>query len=153
MGSAVGFERFFAEAEPLIRRAVVARFGAELGRDAAAESFAVCWRSWDRVSRMENPAGYAYRIAERWALRQIGPEAPGIIEPQLVEDSYHDHELARALADLSPRQREAVVLVEGLGMTHREAAELLGCARSTLQNHVERGLARLRQNLEVTDNA
>ena len=69
------------------------------------------------------------------------------------EDRYADHELAHALSQLSPRQRQAVVLVAGFGMTHREAAELLGCARSSIQNHVERAMSRLRKDLEVTDNA
>ena len=153
MASARSFERFFEETEPAIRGAVAARFGAELGRDSAAEAFAVAWRTWDRVAAMENPAGYVYRIAERWALRQTEQAAPGMVEPVAVEDSYSDHELAAALEMLSPRQREAVVLVEGLGMTYREAAEVVGCARSSLQNHVERGLSRRRKTLEVTDNA
>ena len=153
MASAGDFERFFEEHEPAIRRAVAARFGADLGRDSAAEAFAVVWRMWDRVGDMENPAGYTYRIAERWALRQTKKASPAPIDDEAMEDSYHDDELAAALETLSPRQREAVVLVEGLGMTYREAAELIGCGRSTLQNHVERGLARLRTTLEVTDNA
>ena len=153
MYSAGAFERFFEENEPVIRRAVAARFGAELGRDSAAEGFAVAWRMWDQVSTMENAAGYVYRIAERWALRQTEKASPAPIDDEALEDSYRDHELAAALQTLSPRQREAVVLVEGLGMTYREAAELIGCGRSSLQNHVERGLSRLRQTLEVTDNA
>ena len=153
MADAVTFERFFEENEPAIRRAVAARFGADTGRDSAAEGFAVAWRRWDRVAGMDNPAGYVYRIAERWALRQIKHTGPTAPEAEGVEDKYRDHELAAALETLSPRQREAVVLVEGLGMTYREAAELVGCGRSSLQNHVERGLSRLRTTLEVNDNA
>lgn len=153
MVSADAFERFFEENEPAIRRAVAARFGAELGRDSAAEAFAIAWRTWDRVAVMDNPAGYVYRVAERWALRQAKHASPADIEAEAVEDSYSDHELAAALETLSPRQREAVVLVEALGMTYREAAELVGCGRSSLQNHVERGLSRLRKNLEINDNA
>lgn len=153
MGSSRTFEHFFETTEPLVRRALVGRVGAELGRDAAAEAFAVAWSSWERVSVMENPAGYVYRVAERWAHRQTKLAAPSGIEPEVVEDEYHDHELAAALGELSPQQRQAVVLVEGMGMTYREAAELLGCGRSSLQKHLERGLVRLRKNLEVNDNA
>lgn len=153
MGSAGDFEAFFAESEPLIRRAVVARFGAEVGRDAAAEAFAQAWRSWERIAAVQNPAGYVYRIAERAAMREIDRKVVSLSEPEAVRDKYGDPELAAALEQLSPHQRQAVVLVKGLGMTYREAADLIGCARSSLQNHVERGLARLRESLEVTDNA
>lgn len=153
MTSADAFELFFGEAEPLIRRALVSRFGAELGRDSTAEGFAVAWRSWDRVQTMENRTGYVYRTSERWAVRQTTREKPTVVEPEVSIDRYPDHELAMALAELSPKQRQAVVLVQGYGLSHREAAELLGCARSSLQNHVERGMKRLRQHLEVNDNA
>ena len=153
MSDAAAFERFFAEAKPLVRRAVVSRFGPSIGRDATAEAFTVAWHSWQRVSKTGNPAGYVYRIAERMAMRQLERTEPQPVDDLAVEDKYSDHELVAALDELSPRQRQAVVLVEGMGMTHREAAEFLGCARSSLQNHVERGLARLRKTLEVNDNA
>jgi RNA polymerase sigma factor (sigma-70 family) len=54
------------------------------------------------------------------------------------------------LAQLSDRQRVAVVLVHGFGWTLREVAELTGTKITTVQNHLERGLARLRSGLEVT---
>lgn len=153
MGDAGAFERFFNEAEPSVRRALVSRFGVDLGRDATAEGFAAAWRGWNRVATMENRPGYVYRVGERWAVRQAQKRNPQVVESQAVMDSYSDPELAVALAELSPKQRQAVVLVQGYGLSHREAAELLGCARSSLQNHVERGMSRLRQNLEVNDSA
>jgi DNA-directed RNA polymerase specialized sigma24 family protein len=54
------------------------------------------------------------------------------------------------LAQLSDRQRVAVVLVHGFGWTIREVAELTNTRTTTVQNHLERGLARLRSGLEVT---
>jgi DNA-directed RNA polymerase specialized sigma24 family protein len=36
------------------------------------------------------------------------------------------------------------VLCHGFAWTHREVAELLGVSPSTVQNHVERGLDKLR---------
>ena len=102
---------------------------------------------------MENRAGYVYRTGERWAARQQQRARTHVVEAKVVTDRYEDVELAGALAALSPRQRQAVMLVEGYGLTHAEASQLLGCARSTVQNHVERGLRHLRTNLEVADNA
>ena len=57
--------------------------------------------------------------------------------------------LGRALARLSERQRVAVVLVHGYGWTHREVAELTGSRPTTIQNHLERGLRKLRADLEA----
>jgi RNA polymerase sigma-70 factor (ECF subfamily) len=59
--------------------------------------------------------------------------------------------LPAALGKLSARQRQVVVLVHGFEYTHQEVADLLGISRSSVQNHVERGLATLRSELEVTD--
>lgn len=148
------FESFFSEAEPSVRRALVAKFGAELGREAAAEAFVSAWKSWDKVRPVESRAGYVYRIGERWAARQLGrPDVTTKLAPVEMIDRYPDIELARALETLSVRQRQAVALVGGLGMSHSEAAEFMGCAKSSVQNHVERGLTRLRAQLEVVDNA
>lgn len=148
------FESFFVEAETSVRRALVSKYGPELGREAAAEAFVVAWRSWDKVRTVEGRAGYVYRIGERWAARQCAKTEPlQKLFPVAVTDRYEDVELVSAIEALSVRQRQAVVLVGGLGMSHREAAEFMGCARSSVQNHVERGMARLRASLEVTDNA
>lgn len=151
MSNRAAFAKFFEATEPLVRRALVSRFGPELGRDATAEGFTVAWRSWDRVCSMDNAPGYVYRTAERWASRHR-PPIIGVQDEPATEDRYEDLELSAALESLSPRQRQAVVLVEGFGLSHREAAELLGCKRTSLQNHVERGMSRLRKSLEA-DNA
>jgi DNA-directed RNA polymerase specialized sigma24 family protein len=43
------------------------------------------------------------------------------------------------------------VLVHGYGCTLREVAELTAIRQTTVQNHAERGLARLRTRLGVND--
>lgn len=142
------FSEFFGASEPTVRRALVSRFGPELGAEATAEAFTIAWRNWDTVTAVSNQAGYVYRSGERWARRQRRPHTTAAAAHP-VEDTYADPQLAAALAKLSPRQQQAVVLVQAFGMTHQEAADLLGCARSSIQNHVERGLRRLRKSLEV----
>ena len=54
---------------------------------------------------------------------------------------------------LSEAQRTAVILVHVLEWTEREAADLLGDDRSTVRRHRDRGLAKLREALEVGTNA
>ena len=145
------FAEFHARAEPKLRRALIARYGGEVGREAAAEALAYGWENWHRVRAMNNPIGYLYRVGQsrsrrlwpRRAVFETGPDDPVLprVEPGLPA----------ALNKLSPRQRQAVVLVHGFEYTHQEVADLLGISRSSVQNHVERGLARLRSELEVTD--
>lgn len=130
------FESWFRSTEPRLRAALVAAFGPEFGRDATAEALSYVWEHRDRVLALDNAAGYAFRVGQRWGRRQrarqgrrfgmppIESAAPGF-EPALHE----------ALTALSTRQRQVVVLCIGYGLTHAEAADLLNISRSSVQNH------------------
>lgn len=140
------FSEFFALAEPRLRRALTAAYGSARGLEACGEALAWAWEHWAEVEAMANPLGYLYRVGQsRTRPRKRRPifEVPAHEEP-LIEPG-----LAVALSALSERQRLAVVLVHGFGWTHREVAELTGTSQSSVQSHLERGLARLRRNLEV----
>ncbi len=144
------FEEFVKLVEPGLRAALVARYGPEVGREAAAEALAWAWENWERLDEMENPAGYLYRVGQsksrRFRLRRTTFPAPPIDEMH-SGTTWVEPELPRALQQLSQNQRIAVVLVHGYGLTHREVADLLGLSRSTVQNHVERGLLKLQAML------
>ncbi len=141
------FEGFFADAEPRLRRVLIAMLGAQRGREATAEALSYAWENWAHVQQLTNPIGYLLRVGQsRTRPRKIRsiftrPEEP---EP------WCEPALGRLLAQLSDRQRTAVVLVHGFGWTIREVAELTNTKVTTVQNHLERGLARLRSGLEVT---
>jgi DNA-directed RNA polymerase specialized sigma24 family protein len=147
------FERFVASVEPRLRRALVAGFGASVGRDAAADALAWAWQNWERVRLFESPVGYLYKVGRTLAMRSVGRDIPvadfedtGARSAELFEPG-----LAPALAGLSEAQRSAVVLVVGFGYTLRDAAEVLGVTASTVHRDSERALARLRSELEVED--
>lgn len=133
-----------------MRFALCARFGFEPGRDVAAEAFAYAWEHWDRVSGMENPGGYVYRVGHRLGLR-ASRRQPALFEPRHNPDPMVEPGLAPALAALSAQQRTVVVLIHGLGMTQAEAAHWLNLSPSTVQKHLERAMPRLRRALGVTD--
>jgi RNA polymerase sigma factor (sigma-70 family) len=57
--------------------------------------------------------------------------------------------LPRALATLSENQRMALVLIHVEGLTERETAKAMGLSRVTVRRHAHRGLAKLREVLEV----
>ena len=146
MGVVTGFEAFFAEAEPRLRRALVARYGHHPGREATADALAWGFEHWDRLRAMDNPSGYLYRVgcSKARGRRRIlfdAPSVPG--EPEI------EPELGAALTRLSANQRTAVVLVKGYGWELHEVAELTGTSVSTVNTHVRRGLAKLRTELGV----
>ena len=144
------FVAFVREVEPRLRIAVVAARGPRLGLDAVQETLIWAWEHWDRVTRLDNPAGYLYRVAMRKASR-AGARRP-VVVPALASDTtpWVEPALGPALKAMSAMQRQAVVLVSGYGYTQQEAANLLGIRRTTLQKHLDRGLARLRNALGVT---
>jgi DNA-directed RNA polymerase specialized sigma24 family protein len=144
------FEAFVRDVEPKLRRALVAAYGFEDGRDATAEALAYAWEHWDRLSGMANAAGYVFRVAQSRrprALRSVAFDAAGRAEPRFEPG------LPAALAALTVHQRLAVVLVHGYGYTLREVAALTGLRPTTVHTHARRGLARLRDALGVSDEA
>lgn len=143
----MSFEEFFARAERPIRYAFCARFGFEIGREATAEALAYAWEHWNRIKSMSNPEGYVYRVGQRLGRRWLQRRRPLDFPRPSDDQPLIEPNLGIALASLSSRQRTAVVLVHGLGMTHREAAEWLGLSTSAVQKHVERALSRLREQL------
>jgi len=147
------FASFFQGAEPRLRLALSSAFGADLGRDAAADALAWAWQHWARVEDMANPIGYLYRVGRSRALRDVRrrevPTVPRDSASELGEPPDADPALLRMLSELPEHQRVAVWMVHGLGYRHAEVADLLGCATPTVATHVRRGLARLREQLEV----
>ncbi|GBE23504.1 ECF RNA polymerase sigma factor SigE [bacterium BMS3Bbin01] len=147
------FPVFVARVEPMLRRGLVARFGATTGRDACVDVLSWVWPRWDRIRTMTNPVGYLYRVAVNQTRRRLRRRSVLFPPVPHVVDVWVEPGLPAALSHLTTRQREAVVLVYGYGMSHTEAAALLGMKRSTIQNHVERGLGKLRTELGVHHHA
>ena len=143
-----GFDAFVRDVEPKLRRALVAGFGVDVGREATAEALAYAWEHWERVRQLENPAGYLYRVGQGWARRRPHRRLFFRELPEATE-SWFEPGLAPALRTLSLRQRQAVILVHAMGLSQAETATMLGLKPSSVQNHVERGLSRLRLALGV----
>jgi DNA-directed RNA polymerase specialized sigma24 family protein len=142
------FERFVEETGPRLSRALAAVYGFEDGRDATAEALAYAWQNWARLQHIANLPGYLFRVGQT---RNRRKRQPVLFDIGDDPDYTFEPGLPRALAALSPRQRLAVVLVHGYGYTLREVAELTGIRPTTVQNHLARGLARLRSLLGVED--
>lgn len=142
------FEQFVRDTEPRLSRALAAAYGFEEGRDATAEALAYAFEHWDRLRLVANLPGYLYRVGQSRARRRRQPVLFAIPDSG---DYQFEPGLPAALAALTERQRLAVVLVHGYGYTLREVAGLTGIRPTTVQNHLTRGLARLRLTLGVRD--
>ncbi len=148
--SRADFEAFVHRVEPRLRIALTAVFGQDAGRDATASALAYGWEHWDRVSEMENPVGYLYRVGLTSQRRHKEP-----VWHVVPDDSLHSIEpaLPAAIAGLSERQRLAVILVHAYGWERGEVARLAGVSVSAVDTHLARGLAKLRQSLKVATDA
>lgn len=149
-----GFTAFFAEAEPRLRRALVARLGVERGREATAEALAWAFEHWSEVEPMANAVGYLYRVgvSRTRERKAIEPERAAAATtgslPRPGDDV--DPELWAAVSDLSDNQRVAVVLVHAFGWSMKDVAELLEVSVPTVGTHLRRGLEHLRRRLAET---
>ena len=146
------FTEFVREVEPRLQRALIARFGPDLGRDTAAEALAWAWEHWEKVTGLTNAAGYLYRVGVSHA-RRLGK--PIVLMPAQVESRgpWVEPGLPRALERLTDRQRTVVVLVHAMGWKHREVAEMLGMKTGSVRKHLERGMNKLRAGLKVVQDA
>jgi DNA-directed RNA polymerase specialized sigma24 family protein len=141
------FEEFFVAAEPRLRAAFSAQYGADVGRDAAAEALTWAYEHWDRVGEMEHPIGYLFRVGQSRTRRQRRPLLQPVGAP--VDPPEVEPELERALQHLPERQRVSAVLVHGYGWSHADVAALFGTTPSTVATHLARAMAQLRELMEV----
>ena len=138
------------DAQPRLLRALVGYFGADDAHDAMADALVYTWEHWKRVSRMDNPTGYVYRVAisrgrRRWRKNGTQSVPPDTGMPD-VEPA-----LPSAMRQLSPRQRTAVFLVHGCQWSQEEVADLMGISASSVRNHLTRGMTHLRHLIGDTE--
>lgn len=122
----------------------------ELAEDVAADAFAELWRKWHRVSDFDRPGAWVRLVALRKAGRARWRRSRrAVLEERAtfagtvtgLEES--DLDLLRALEDLSPGQRTAVVMHHLGGWPAQDVAEVLGCSEVTVRSHLTRGRQRL----------
>jgi DNA-directed RNA polymerase specialized sigma24 family protein len=158
------FTAFVAERGPRLKQALIAALGGEVGREAAAEALLWAWEHWSRLQGMDNPSGYLYRLGKNRGIAMLRRRdgfamlrrRDGFpVEPSVSsgDGPWVEPGLTAALQRLTQMQRVAVLLVHGWGWTYREVADHLDVGMSTVQVHVNRGLAKLRRELKVGNDA
>lgn len=152
------FERIFREHYAAVRSYALRRAPSDTAPDVVAETFLVAWRRLDDVPADPLPwlYGVARRVlanARRSADRSVALErrlataaAPaGLSDPG---ESVGDAEIVRAaLARLSERDRETLMLVAWEGLSSARAAHAAGCTRAAFAVRLHRARARLAAQL------
>jgi RNA polymerase sigma factor (sigma-70 family) len=129
----------------------------DTAQELVAEAFARAWASWRTVSRHPAPEAWVVRTALNanvswWRRRRR--EVP-VGDPRPVADSAAaqgadrsvDPEIMAALLRLSARQRQVVALRLFLDLDTDRTAVVLGIAPGTVQAHMGRAIAALRDEL------
>jgi RNA polymerase sigma factor (sigma-70 family) len=146
------FEALFRAHYPAVRAYALRRAPDDVAQDVAAEAFLVAWRRLDDVPADALPwlygvtrrvlanerrsAGRRAALAERAAETAVPAGDPG--------DRLGDAQLVRAaLAQLSDRHRETLMLVAWEGLSGSRAARAAGCSAATFAVRLHRGRARL----------
>jgi RNA polymerase sigma-70 factor (ECF subfamily) len=158
-GGALTFELFFeAERRRLFRALYLMSGSVQEAEELVQDAFLKLWERWDRVSVMEDPVGYLYRVAlnlARSRLRRVVRAAKLPFLPERTVEPYSAADardaVVRALASLSARQRQALVLADLLDMDTGEAAALMRISPSTVRSLVSEGHRRMRAVMESSD--
>lgn len=123
--------------------------------DVVQEAFVRAYRHLGRYSERDRFVAWLLRIVVNQCRSRATREArytalePHLHEGLLVDDADATHadrreELAVALAQLAPDQREAIVLRFGEELSYDEMATVTGAGVSALKMRVQRACARLR---------
>jgi len=165
------FDAFFNDSyDDVVRTLSLITHDRARAEDAVQEAFAVAYRKWPSVARLDRPTGYVVVTAtnhlKRWfatedrrlrRFRSAGLEPPG--GPPAGRGGIHaDHaatvvltaSLRDALAELPPRQRATVVLRYLCDLSNDEVAKALGCSTGTVKSALHTALASLKVELSDT---
>ena len=143
-------ESVYREQGTRLWRAVFAYTGnREVADDAVAEAFTQLLHRGDEIREADK---WVWKVAFRIAAGQLKGRGR---EHSLEEDSYLMPEPAldvmRALARLTPRQRQAIVLHHYADYPVKDVARIVGTSGGAVRVHLSVGRKRLRELLEDRD--
>jgi RNA polymerase sigma factor (sigma-70 family) len=146
------FSSFLEQHRLDVYRFLAAMVGTEHADDCFQETFLAALRAYPRLEPGANLRAWVLTIAARKAIdhgrraRRVLPVAeipdrPGPAHPD------GDPELWRAVRELAPKQRAAIVHRYVLDRPYREVAEVLGCSEEAARASAHEGRKRLRERL------
>ena len=140
------FSRFYDEEHARVYGSMLALCGdRELAADVTADAFAKALVSWRRVSPMERPGGWVYKVALNMMRRRFRRRAR---ERELYAETINGIDLVHGPPDvtgldvwvhvraLPDRQRHTIVLRYVADLTEPEIAGVLGVSRGTVASNL-----------------
>jgi RNA polymerase sigma-70 factor (ECF subfamily) len=143
-------ECYRAEHARLWRSLLLFSGDADLASDAVSEAFT---QALHRGTAIRDLRPWVWRAAfaiARGELAARGRYAPELDDPA-VEMPAPAVDLVRALRELTPKQRAALVLHHYAGYSNRETAAIMGSTAAAVGVHLERARRRMRELLGDND--
>jgi RNA polymerase sigma-70 factor (ECF subfamily) len=149
------FEAIYLAHYDAVSRFATRRVPQAVVNDVVSETFLAAWRRFDDLRG--EPLPWLLGIARRVSANQLrGSERRTALVERLGAEIAGggggsrdlDGELLEALATISERDREALILVAWDGLTNRQAAEVVGCSTTAFGVRLHRARGRLRRELE-----
>jgi RNA polymerase sigma factor (sigma-70 family) len=149
-GDSAAFAILVEKYERPLRSFLARTAGPDLADDIAQDAFLKAWRSAAQYDGRARYSTWLTRIAWRCRIDHLRKERRA---EAADEGSYPAASLEAddMLARLSESERAALVLCEGHGWTHSEAAEMLAVPLGTLKSTVARAKAKCRAMWEGAD--
>ena len=127
-------------------RAFLFRMGAaEIADDIAQDAFLRAWRAAGQYDGRSRYSTWLTKIAWRCRLDELRRRRTAEPLVEFAEAPSDTPEINDMLARLSESERASLVLCEGHGWTHQEAAEMLGLPLGTLKSAVARAKTKCRE--------
>ena len=150
------FEVFWSAHRDRLVRALALTVGdLGLATDAIDEAMARAVQRWEKVSTLNAPAGWVYRVGLNWSrslLRRARRRPPAWLLPGIAEpiDSA-EPTIDAALAALPLEQRSVVVCRLLLNMSEADTAEALAIPAGTVKSRLSRATDQLSHTLAHLD--
>ncbi|MEV0227876.1 SigE family RNA polymerase sigma factor [Nonomuraea sp. NPDC050786] len=152
------FDEFLAARSTSLLRTAILVCGATRhdAEDLVQHALEKVYRHWPRI-RGDNPEAYARKVVINAAIsrarrRRIVQEITFARPPETAADSPDldlRDTLMQELRRLPPRMRAVLVLRYWEDQSEESTAALLGCSVGTVKSQAARGLARIRENLNL----
>lgn len=147
-GDSAAFGMLVEKYERPLRAFLSRTFGADVADDVAQDAFIKAWRAAGQYDGRARYSTWLTRIAWRCRLDTLRRERPIEVGDVNEHAPPATAEVDDMLARLSASERASLVLCEGHGWTHVEAAELLEMPLGTLKSTVARAKAKCREMWE-----
>jgi len=155
------FDDVYERCFPPVWSYAVSRVGRQAAEDVVSETFAIAWRRQTSIPVdalpwllciARNVVFDSYRVAARQRLIDMALRTRIAVvranEPDIAESIVDRDQALTALASLSERDRELLMLIAWHGLSPRRAARVLGCSRPAFFVRLHRARGRLERALD-----